>query len=148
MCPDLLETKAVSLVYTPKTIVIPKKISNNATVQSNIPFIFEFYQSQGFFGKILIFFYYSWYTMFWPFLLYSKVTQSHTHIHAHTHTRTHIYVLFLTLSSIMFHHKWLAKDVLIAASFKRASYVAFTFGYFVSLVSLPPRHPKSTFLRI
>ena len=29
------------------------------------------------------------------FLLYSKVTQSHMHI------------LFLTLSSIMFHHKWL-----------------------------------------
>lgn len=29
------------------------------------------------------------------FLLYSKVTQSH------------IYILFLTLSSIMFHHKWL-----------------------------------------
>ena len=31
------------------------------------------------------------------FLLYSKVTQSHIHIH----------ILFLTLSSIMLHHRWL-----------------------------------------
>ena len=31
------------------------------------------------------------------FLLYSKVTQSHIHI----------YILFLTLSSIILHHKWL-----------------------------------------
>ena len=31
--------------------------------------------------------------MFYQFLLYSKVTQ--------------LYILFVTLSSIMFHHKWL-----------------------------------------
>ena len=31
------------------------------------------------------------------FLLYSKVTQSHIHV----------YILFLTLSFIMLHHKWL-----------------------------------------
>ena len=40
--------------------------------------------------------YYIWFTMFCQFLLYSKVTQSNTYI----------YILFLMLSSIMFHHKW------------------------------------------
>ena len=35
------------------------------------------------------------------FLLYSKVVQSYTPPH------THIYIVFLTLSSIMLHHKWL-----------------------------------------
>lgn len=40
-------------------------------------------------------FYYSRFTLFCQILLYSRVTQSHTH----THT------LFLTLSSIMLHHK-------------------------------------------
>ena len=39
------------------------------------------------------------------FLLYSKVTESHTHTHTHTHT--HMYILFLTLSSMMLHYKWL-----------------------------------------
>ena len=45
------------------------------------------------------FFYYSWFLMFCQFLLYSKVTQSYIYIH--------IYILFLTLSSVMFHHNWL-----------------------------------------
>ena len=43
------------------------------------------------------FFQYNWFTVFCQFLLYSKMTQSHIHI----------YILFLTLSSIMLHHKWL-----------------------------------------
>ena len=41
--------------------------------------------------------------MVYQFLLYSKVTQSYIH----THTHIYIYILFLTLSSIMFHYKWL-----------------------------------------
>ena len=40
-------------------------------------------------------YYYGWFTMFCPFLLYSKVTQSYIHIHS-----------FSTLSSIMFHCTW------------------------------------------
>ena len=40
--------------------------------------------------------------MFCQFLLYSKVAQSYTHTHTHTDT----YILFLTLSSILLHHKW------------------------------------------
>ena len=40
-------------------------------------------------------FHYGWFTVLCQFLLCSKVTQSY------------IYILFLTLSSIMFHHKWL-----------------------------------------
>ena len=43
------------------------------------------------------FFYDSWFTLVCQFLLYSKGTQS----------RIHRYILFLTLSSIIFHHKWL-----------------------------------------
>ena len=39
----------------------------------------------------------SWFTVFCQFLLYSQATQSHIHK----------YSLFPTLSSIMFHHKWL-----------------------------------------
>ena len=67
-----------------------------------------------FLKNYIYFFHYSWFTEFWQFLLYRKVTQSHTHTHTHTHTcvyiyytHTHIYIhiLFLTLSSIMFHHK-------------------------------------------
>ena len=53
------------------------------------------------------FFHYSWFTVFCPF---STVQQSDpvTHIHIHTH----ICILFLTLSSIMFHHTWLDKSAL------------------------------------
>ena len=40
---------------------------------------------------------YSWFTVFCQFLWYSKETQLYIHI----------YIIFLTLSSIMFHHKWL-----------------------------------------
>ena len=40
---------------------------------------------------------YTWFTMLCQFLLYSKVTLSYIYVH----------ILFLTLSSIMFHHKWL-----------------------------------------
>ena len=36
-------------------------------------------------------FQYSWVTVSWQFLLYSKVTQSHTTPHTHTHTHTHTY---------------------------------------------------------
>ena len=68
----------------------------------------------GFFPLFLYDFYlfhYRWFTVFCKFLLYCKVTQSHTHTHTHTHTYIYIYIyiyiLFLTLSSIMFHHKWL-----------------------------------------
>ena len=39
--------------------------------------------------------------MFCQFLLYGKVTQSYIYICTHTHT-----FFFLTLYSIMFHHKW------------------------------------------
>ena len=42
---------------------------------------------------------YSWFTTLCQFLLYNKVTQSFIYIY--------IYVIFFTLSSIMFHHKWL-----------------------------------------
>ena len=45
--------------------------------------------------------------MFCQFLLYSKVTQSYVYIYVYT------YILFLTLSSIMFHHKWL--DIVLCA---------------------------------
>ena len=47
------------------------------------------------------------------FLLYSKVTQSHIHI----------YILFLTLSSIMLHHKWLD----IASSATQQDLIAYPF---------------------
>ena len=41
------------------------------------------------------YFYYNWSSVFCQFLLYLKFTQSHTYM----------YILFLTLSSIMLHHK-------------------------------------------
>ena len=44
-----------------------------------------------------LFFYCRWFTMFCQFLLYIKVTQFYIYV----------YIPFLTLSSIMFHHKWL-----------------------------------------
>ena len=47
--------------------------------------------------------------MFCQFLLYSKVTQSCTY----TYTHVYIHILFLTLSSITFHHKWL--DIFLCA---------------------------------
>ena len=47
------------------------------------------------------FFYYSWFTMFCPFLLYSKVTQLYIHTYIHTHT--YIYICsFSHISSVMF----------------------------------------------
>ena len=45
----------------------------------------------------LICFHDRWFTVFCQFLLYSKVTQSYVYT----------YILFITLFSIMFHHKWL-----------------------------------------
>ena len=50
------------------------------------------------------FFHWSWFTVFSQFILYSKVTIC---VNIYTHTHTHTYILFLTLSSIMFYHKWL-----------------------------------------
>ena len=41
----------------------------------------------------------SWFTVLCQFLLYRKVTQSYIHIYT--------FFFFFTLSSIMFHHKWL-----------------------------------------
>ena len=49
------------------------------------------------------FFHYSWFTVFCQFLLCSKVT----HIYIYNIHILYIYILSLTLSSIMFHHKWL-----------------------------------------
>ena len=46
---------------------------------------------------------YSWFTMLWQFLLYSKVTQSYIYMYTHTHTHTH--TLFLILSAIMVYPK-------------------------------------------
>ena len=48
-----------------------------------------------------LFFYYSWFTLLCQFMLYSKMT--------HTYICVYIYIIyiFFTLSSIIFHHKWL-----------------------------------------
>ena len=54
------------------------------SVQVLCPFFEDFY-----------FCYYNWFAVFCQFLLYSRMAHSY------------IYILFLTLSSIMFHHKWL-----------------------------------------
>ena len=43
------------------------------------------------------FFHYSWFTVVCQFLLCRKMTQSYIYT----------YIVFLTLSSIMFHHKWM-----------------------------------------
>ena len=53
---------------------------------------------------ILKFFFlkYSWFTILWPFLLYSRVTPSYVYIYIYTHS------LFLILSSIMVYPKRLA----------------------------------------
>jgi len=55
----------------------------------------------GFFFYDFYFFHYSWFKVFCQFLLYSKVTYIYMYIYIYTHT------IFLTLSSIMFYHKWL-----------------------------------------
>ena len=60
-------------------------------------FNFYFFKIDFLFFNDFYFFHYSWFTVFWPFLLYNKVTEWHIHI----------YILFLTLSSIMFHRNWL-----------------------------------------
>ena len=44
-----------------------------------------------------------WFTMFCQFLLYNKVIQFYIYIYIYIYT----YILFLALSSIIFHHKWL-----------------------------------------
>ena len=61
----------------------------------DFPFLSFFFSSYLFFN-----FYYIWFTMFCHFLLYSKVTQIYIYIYIH--------IFFLTLSSIMVHHNWLA----------------------------------------
>ena len=58
-----------------------------------------FYFSLFIFINDFYFFHDSWFTVFCQFPLYNKVI--HTYIHIYTH------ILFLTLSSIVFHHKWL-----------------------------------------
>ena len=52
------------------------------------------------------FFHYSWFTVLCQFSTVQQ-SDSFTHTYSDTYTHTHIYILFLILSSIMFHHKWL-----------------------------------------
>ena len=70
------------------------------------------------------FFYYSWFTMFCQFLLYSKLTQSYIYTD----------ILFLTLSSIVFHRKWL--DIVPCAT--QQDDVYFEFYLPASLMSFFP----------
>ena len=68
------------------------------------------------FFNYFYFFHYSWFTVFWPFLLYGKVTQSYIYIYiyctyiiyVHTHTiHTHIYIhahIYIIFSYIILHH--------------------------------------------
>jgi len=105
--------------------VLPLYLWTNLEIHVCIEFVINnIFSSGGYFGtrigilwpKIFFFlgfylFYHSWFTLFCQFLLYSKVTQSlyicvYIYIHTHTHTYN-MYIVFLTLSSIMFHHKWL-----------------------------------------
>ena len=57
------------------------------------------------------YFHYIWFTVFCQFLQQSDQLYIYIYIYnmiyTHTHTHTHTHILFLTLSAIMFHHKWL-----------------------------------------
>ena len=69
---------------------VNKDFGWNKVTGSTTLFLFLFFYFYGFY-----FFHYTWFTVVCQFLPYSKVTQSYVHI----------YILFLTLSSIIFHHK-------------------------------------------
>ena len=63
----------------------------NLLLQSNQSFfLFYFFQIHATFPAVSysylnIFFHYSWFTMFWPFLLYGNVTQLYVYIHSFSH---------------------------------------------------------------
>ena len=68
------------------------------------------------FRKLILFFYLSflkWFLFFPLYLVYSVLSifyctaKGPSHTHTHTHTHIYIHIFLLTLSSIIFHHKWL-----------------------------------------
>ena len=102
-------------------------------------FIFIFFQDIKLYLNFIhfkIFFNYSWFRIFCPFLLYSKVTQLYIYIYTHTH------ILFLTLSSIIFHHKSL--DIAPCAIQQDLNAYPFQMLLFASTNPKLPVHPTSS----